>query len=196
MFLKAGEKVFKHCVCIFLMAKKGNDGSGDHSVGTEAWNVADGYTKIKILRNLILLDRWETIAEHGTEEMDEDIIYDQNRITKRRVEAMQRFTSTLRQLIGNVKFAIKKGYKDQIKQHEERLDLVRDFLPDISETNENVITHEKELVINEDLFQKIFDILQDIKDQLNFPINASGLIFRESEEIDLDKIMNDIVEGG
>jgi hypothetical protein len=166
------------------------------SIGTEAWNVADGYTKIKILRNLILLDRWEIIAQFGTEEMGEDAIYDQNGINKRRVEALNRFVSTLRQLIGNVKFAIKKGFREELKDHEERLDTVKDYLQLICDNTENAVTHEEELQINEEIFKKIFLILQDIKDKLNFPINASGLIFRESSEIDLDKIMNEIVEGG
>lgn len=177
------------------MGKK-ESASNEMSVGTEAWNVADGYTKIKILRNLIVLDRWETIAEHGTEEMDEDLGFSENMLNKRKIEALHRFVSTLRQLIGNVKFAIKKGHRDKINGYEERLNLIRTYLPDVSEKTENAITHEEQLILHDELFNKIFLILQDIKDKLNFPINASGLIFRESDEIDLDKIMNEIVEGG
>ena len=85
--------------------KSGDDGI---SLGTDAWNVADGFTKIKILRQMIMLDRWETIAEFGTEEVDEDRSYDNNQIKKRRVEGLERFVSTLKQLIGNTKFAMRK----------------------------------------------------------------------------------------
>jgi len=38
--------------------------------------------------------------------------------------------------------------------------------------------------------------LQDVKDKLNTPLNNAGLIFRPTEEVDLDKIMAEIVEGG
>ena len=34
------------------MAKQGGDFGGDVNLGTDAWNVADGYTKLKILRQL------------------------------------------------------------------------------------------------------------------------------------------------
>ncbi len=56
------------------MAKKEG---GDITLGSDAWNVADGYTKIKILRLLIQLDRYDTIAQFGTEEFDEDLQLDQ-----------------------------------------------------------------------------------------------------------------------
>ncbi len=69
------------------MAKKGgSEFGGEINAGSDAWNVADGYTKLKILRQLIMLDRWDTIAQFGTEEIDEDIIYTNNQLKKRRVE--------------------------------------------------------------------------------------------------------------
>jgi len=53
------------------MAKKGvSEFGGEINAGSDAWNVADGYTKLKILRQLIMLDRWDTIAQFGTEEFD------------------------------------------------------------------------------------------------------------------------------
>jgi hypothetical protein len=98
------------------MAKGGGDQGfgGEISMGTDAWNVADGYTQLKILRQLIMLDRWDTIAQFGTEEIDEDNIFSDNQIKKRRVEALQRFHSTIKQLLGNVKFALKKADHETI----------------------------------------------------------------------------------
>jgi len=65
------------------MAKKGvSEFGGEINAGSDAWNVADGYTKLKILRQLIMLDRWDTIAQFGTEEIDEDVSYSDNQLKK------------------------------------------------------------------------------------------------------------------
>ena len=39
-------------------------------------------------------------------------------------------------------------------------------------------------------------VLKSVKDELNKPMNRAGLIFRETDEIDINKIMADIEEGG
>ena len=59
----------------------------------------------------------------------------------------------------------------------------------------NDVTKETELRINEDHFIKCFDILRAIKDELNFPINRAGLIFKASDTMDIDEIMKSIEEG-
>lgn len=178
------------------MAKKSGDIGGDISLGTDNWNVADGYTKLKILRQLILLDRFDTISQFGTEDIGEDLPFNDNMINQRRVEALQRFHSTLKQLLGNVLFALKKEDKEVVKTYIDRMKTVDGFLGKTFERREDLITHEELFEIDEDLFKKILDILQDIKDSMNTPLNNANLIFRASEEVDLDKIMNEIAEGG
>ena len=177
------------------MAKKGEFG-GDVNLGTDAWNVADGYTKLKILRQLIMLDRWDTLAQFGTEEIDEDNILEDNQIKKRRVEALQRFHSTIKQLLGNVMFAIKKEDKAKVSSMVERVETAEGFIGKAFDQKEDCVTHEINFEIDEKVFKNILDILQDVKDGLNTPLNSAHLIFRPSEEMDLDKIMNEIVDGG
>jgi len=179
------------------MAKKGvSEFGGEINAGSDAWNVADGYTKLKILRQLIMLDRWDTIAQFGTEEIDEDVSYSDNQLKKRRVEGLERLHSTINQLLGNVLFAIKKEDQDIIKALVDRVKNIEEFIPKAFEQKEDVISHSVEFKINNDVFNQIIVILQDVKDKLNTPLNNAGLIFRPSEEIDLDKIMNEIIEGG
>jgi len=178
------------------MSKKSGEVAGIATLGTDAWNVADGYTKLKILRQLIMLDRWDTIAQFGTEEIDEDNVLNDNQIKKRRVEALQRFHSTIKQLFGNVHFALKKEDQKTTKSLIERVDVLEEFIPKIHSMKQDLVTHEDIFEIDEELFKKVLEILEEIKDKLNTPLNNAGLIFRPSEEMDLDKIMQDIVEGG
>ncbi len=188
--------IYKNSHTIFIMAKTGGDFGGDVNLGTDAWNVADGYTKLKILRQLIMLDRWDTIAQFGTEEIDEDAPYTPNQIKKRRVEALQRFHSTIKQLLGNVNFAMKKSDKDLIRKLLERIKNAEEYLAQTHKEVSDPVDHDLVFEINEKLFKLILDIMQDVKDDLNTPLNNAGLIFRASEEVDLDKIMEDIVQGG
>ena len=179
------------------MAKKGgSEFGGEINAGSDAWNVADGYTKLKILRQLIMLDRWDTIAQFGTEEIDEDRVYDNNQLKKRRVEGLQRLHSTIKQLLGNVLFALKKSDQSTVRALVDRVKNIEEFIPKAFEEKEDLINHSVTFEINEDVFNKLIEILQDVKDQLNTPLNNAGLIFRPSEEIDLDKIMSEIIEGG
>ena len=170
------------------------DGSKVVSQESEMWNIADGFTKIKILRLLIELDIHETIALFGRKDMEEFV--PEESIPHKRVEAIHRMMFCLRQLIGNCKFSIDKKDKYAINNLIGRIDNVESVINGISYEITNDVTKEKLLRINESHFRKCFDILKDVKDELNIPINRAGLIFRMSEGVDLDAIMNSIIEGG
>jgi len=178
------------------MTKKSGENVGDVTLGSDAWNVADGFTKLKILRQLIMLDRWDTIAQFGTEEIGEDQIFNDNQIKKRRVEALQRFHSTIKQLLGNVLFAIKTVDLTKVKAMVERVENIEEFLSKSYEIKQDFVAKEELFEIKEEVFGKILVILQDVKDNLNTPLNNAGLIFRPTEEMDLDKIMEEIIKGG
>lgn len=171
-------------------------GDGVISLGSQAWNIADGFTKIKILRLLIQLDIDEEIAMFGKNNDNEIIPYEQ--LPQRRVEAFDKMTFHLKQLIGNCRFALEKGSIDEeiVTLMLKRIDVVESYSNGLADWMTNDVTKENVLVINEIHFKKCFDVLRSIKDELNFPINRAGLIFKQSDEIDLDKIMKDIVEGG
>lgn len=165
------------------------------SLGSQAWNVADGYTKIKILRHLVQLDRYENIALYGADDMDE-LLLEESSLSKRREEALKRVISTLRQLLGNVQFALKKEDKEKIEEYGKDINFVESIVDGVSVTEENMVTHETVFRINEEHFKNCIKILQRVKDEINFPINNAGLIFRGSDEVDLDKITNEIIHGG
>lgn len=178
------------------MVKKGVVEGGDISLGSDAWNVADGYTKIKILKLLVQLDRYDTMAQFGTEEINEEIYLHPNQINKTKCEAIERFISTLKQLLGNVYFALRKEDFKGIDSDIKRVRQLQEYLPDLYNTKVDEVSKEIIFEVDEDLFQKMLLILQEIKDKINTPLNKAGLIFRPTEEIDLDKIMHEIIDGG
>jgi hypothetical protein len=171
--------------------------SGDTviSSGSDVWAVADGFVKIKILRLLIELDLYETIAKFGYKDND-DMYYNRMEIPERRIEAVNRVIFYLRQLIGNCEFVVKKGQKQMLSSMVDRIEQVEKVVKGIYHIYYNDITKEDKLEINEEHFKVCFDILKNIKDDLNQPLNEAGLIFRKTDEIDVDKIMKEIIGGG
>jgi len=184
------------CVLIIMVFKKGGENTGSKDTESENWNVAKGFVMLKILNPIYLLDKWETIAQFGTEEVDEDMNYNSNQINKRRVEALQRLHFTIKQLLGNVIFAIKIADRPKVKALLDRIQGLDEFLGKTHNASEDLVSHEEIFTINEDLFRKVLNILQEVKDQLNTPLNNAGLIFRPSEDFDMEKIMNDFIQGG
>lgn len=178
------------------MARHSNLNSQSDNPTTEAWNVADGFTKYKILKILIDLDKYEEMAKFGTIGVEADIPLEQNEIAKRRVEGIQRMLFSLSQLIGNVKFALKSKDRSDVDAFEERLDNVEKVIHAVFDKKENMITKEDEIIINENHFGLCLSILKQIKDYMNIPLNHANLIFKEGEEIDLDKISTEFVFGG
>lgn len=175
---------------------KNKDVDGMIDAESEAWNVAKGFTMLKVLKPMVDLDKYENIAQFGTVEMDEQIPIANPDIAQRRVQGLKRLLTTLRQLIGNVQFAFKKGDREKIATHLNTIDTVDNVFEGVFEIKENMVTHEKEFIVNEAHFTLCFKTLQKIKDEVNKQLNSAGLIFRESDEVDLDKIMNQIIEGG
>jgi len=171
--------------------------SGEDAVGlgTQAWNIADGFTKIKILRLIIQLDLDEEIAMFGRK--DDFDQTPQEQIPYKRVEAFDKIIFHLKQLIGNCIFAVDKGVVDEkiINQLLERIDNVDAVGDGIADNFVNDVTKEEELKINEKHFKKCFDTLRAIKNEVNFPINRAGLIFRTGETLNLDEIMRGIEQG-
>jgi len=87
---------------------KRRDDLKDVDLGTDAWNVADGYSKLKILRPLIFLNKYNKIAKFGVEDIGEDLELDNLQLSKRRVTALEMFVYTLKELLEDTSFAIKK----------------------------------------------------------------------------------------
>jgi hypothetical protein len=174
----------------------GQHASGENviSLGSQAWNIADGFTKIKILRLLIQIDIDEEIAMFGKK--DENEVVPQEEIPYRRIEYFDKFIFHLRQVMGNCKFAIEKGNDEEVfSKLMQRVENVENVREGIYDEKYNSLTKETTIIINERHFRKCFNVLREIKDELNFPINRGGLIFRQGETLDIDEIMRSIEQG-
>jgi hypothetical protein len=168
------------------------DGSTVFQGETTSWNIADGFTKINVLKILIEINLYEEMAKFGGRNGEEVI---PSEIPYKRVEGFDRLMFSLRQIISNCMFQIEREDKDKIKALVERIDLVESFSDGICDITKNDVTKESELKINDIHFRKLLDILTNIKEELHFILNRAGLIFRKGEETDLDEFMKSVYEG-
>lgn len=123
-------------------------------------------------------------------------LIEEQELPYKRVEGFERMLQSLKQLISNCSFAVKKEEdKKLIASFLERIENVDKVRNGIATEVKNELTKEVGLQINEEHFSKCFKVLQAIKQEVNFPINDAGLIFRAGETLDLDDFMRSLEEG-
>ena len=164
------------------------------NVGSSNWNVADLYSKFKIMKLMMELDEQEKIAMFG--KIDEYNMVLPEDIPIRREQGMKQIIFLLNQLIGNCRFAVKdKRDKELMGTLLDRVRQVEERIEGISNISINDVTKQSITVIDENHFRVCFNILRDVKDGLNDPLDRASLIFRQTDDVNLDDIMNQIVEG-
>ena len=165
---------------------------------SDSWNVADGFTKLKILKPLVEMDKLVKIAIYGSENIEEtmNLLQFPEMRAMIRIEALNRFIDVLRETIENSSFACRKESKEVLDELEKRVFDVRDVLPAVSSQTIDMRTNERRIEINEEHFLICLEELRAIKKQLPEPLNKSSLIFPSSDEIDLSKIKEQIEMGG
>lgn len=167
--------------------------------GSEAWNVAQGYTQLKILKPLVEMDKLVKIAIYGAEEIDASLTVENypGLKEKLRIEAINRLTDILREVVENSQFACNKAdSKETLEKLFTRIKEVEKVLPGIQSKSTDQRTGSAMLTINEEHFNLCLEHLRKIKEEIPTPLNQNNLIFPSSEEIDLDKIKKQIIEGG
>ena len=170
---------------------------GDEYIISETgnWNVADQYTKNKIMRPLNLCDYYEDIANFGYESIAEELInYDAPPNDLIRIKALKRLISTLIRIVQNSKFALKKeGTKQEALKYKAQLEKLEKVIPKIIRLKVNQIKKTKSFIIKDHtLFQQILDSVSIIKSKINEPLNKNHLIFTDKEEFDPKKFKENL----
>lgn len=165
--------------------------------GSDAWNVAQGYTHLKILKPLVEMDKLVKIAIYGCENIEDSLITPEELKTQMRIEAMNRLIDTLREIIENSDFAMnQKDTKDNLLKLKIRIEFVENVISGISRKVSDQRTGEIKTALNEDHFWICLEELRSIKKEIPDPLNKNSLIFPASDDIDLEKIKEQLINGG
>lgn len=184
------------------ISKKGTKGfqsveEGSVHTGTEAWNIAQYYTGYSIALPLKDLNELEDIARFGSVRIDDEIMMSDDLVDKRRADAVKRYWQKIKQIILDTMFKVKK--KDR-EEAEGIFNWIKDVVPKyfdkllIAEVDE--VAHDDKIKINEELLTNLLNALVERKKQYLYILDKTGLIFREIDEVDLDKLTSEFENGG
>lgn len=179
------------CLHYFKMAKKG--GYTDFSESSN-WNVASGFCEQKIMKPLYEADQYELLATFGALNLEEDFRVNEYNKTLVRVRGIDRLTKTLIMLCRNTLFALKSADKETVKGFLTELERIKGVLPFLSSAVTDQRVKGSKVVIKEEQFGKVLDILVKIKMDILEPLNKADLIFTSIEEFDPDKMKQELSE--
>lgn len=164
---------------------------------SEAWNVAQGYTHLKILKPLVESDKLVKIAIYGTENIEESFnLFPQIKINMR-IEAINRLIDNLKEIVENSSFAMsKKNTSERLEEINKELIEIEEYTKVISQKTIDQRTQETQIKINEEHFSLCLEELRKIKKELPVLLNKNSLIFPTSDEIDLDRLKDELIFGG
>lgn len=174
------------------MAKK----EGEINIESDTWNVAKGYTTLKVLKPLVDLDDLITLALYGTDRIAESLNTPPQIKVLNRIEAIKRIIDVLKLLFENTYFALDKTGKGNFDKLKEELEKVEKVIDGIYHGTTDQRTKQDQVKINEKHFMLCLNKLRDIKQKCNEPLNRANLIFPSSEEVDLEKLKDELVGGG
>jgi hypothetical protein len=167
----------------------------------DVWNVAGGYTRLKILGPLVECDKYIMISIYGSWDIDGSIGMDEMLKNDMRLEALRRLIDNLYLVIENTKFVIKQKYLPDINFLKDELDIINKYSNRVYDYGGDLVNSNKlHRKINEEFFMVIINKLRDIKEKINIPLYKSKLIFPADEDFDIDEfkraMKEKIVEGG
>ena len=149
------------------------------------WNVASDFARIKIMTPLAKCEYYEDIARFGYESIVEELMGHQVQNDLVRYTGFKRLINELIKVCKNSKFAMKKrNTKETLQEHEDQLNKIKGILPVLIKVKNNNVNKTKELIIISERFDKIFDMVLEIKSSINIPLNQNHLIFTDKEEFD------------
>ncbi len=179
-------KVYKTYYPNENMPKK-DDSTGENIVSELGnWNVASDFARIKIMIPLAKCDYYEDIAKFGTESIIDELMGYEIPNDIVRYTGLKRLVNELLRVCKNAKFAMKKAKtKEDIVNYENKLKQIIKVLPNLITIRSNNINKTRQVLIDQDKFDKTFDIILEIKSSINFPLNQNHLIFTDKEEFDI-----------
>jgi hypothetical protein len=167
------------------------------------WNVADDYSRNKIMKPLLLCDYYEDIATFGYDSIIEELgNYNSPPNDLIRIKAIKRLVKQLIRVIDNSKFALKKqGTKKEILKYREQIIKLGNCIPKIVKIQYNQIEDRRTIAISDEgIFSTILDKLSEIKSKINEPLNKNDLLFTNKEEFDpvafKDRLKRRMIERG
>jgi len=177
---------------------KGKASSYEENVVAETgkWNTSKAYTEVMIMKLLYECNTFQKICFHGTTELIEDFIVNEDEKTNAKLFAIERFVTTLRMLCSNIKFQVNSNYREAITTYQSTLKLFHAFIPStkIIRTSQSQSGSAQWVEINDKVFNHILEETIKINEELSNILTLSDLIYYTITEFDEDSAKDDFMK--
>jgi uncharacterized protein (UPF0147 family) len=161
---------------------------------SEPWNVAKSYSGGFVLLPLIECRRLITIALFGVEDISVDIS-DYIKI-ENKIDAIKKLLEELKQICDDTYFTMNIRNKEVMDDIKKKLENVEEVIEGVSSESVDQRTQTVEITINKKHFSLCLKTLREIFRDIKIPLNNEKLIFPSSDDLDLEKLKQSIIEGG
>lgn len=152
------------------------------------WNIADSFSKKKIDYPLGLCDVYEDVAKFGYHNILEQIQNYSMSTDELRIMGLDRLVNELLKIIGNTRFALKRGAsKANAEKLEVQLNNILKILPALYRIIPDGIKKTRTVRVKPVEFSKVLNLVLEIKSSLNSCLNENDLIFTNKMEFDPKK---------
>ncbi len=171
-----------------------------HSIDRETysdsgnWNIAQQYAYNMILKPLMLINEYKTIATFGTSDLINEFEVPEEVKTVAKISAIKRMHNTMEDVVSGCKFALKKDDVEFMEKIGVALKQIEPDLVTISKSVQktNATGSSQHIVIIELNFNKVFNMLKRLHEAMLHPMNRAELIFRASDRSDFSTWKADI----
>ena len=148
-------------------------------------NVASDFSRVKIMIPLAKCEYFKDIATFGYEEIAEQIMGANVQNDLVRFTGLKRYINELLKICKNCKFAMKTGNtKKTLEDLETKLKKIKEIINLLVNVRKNHINHTQKLIIDNEKFDKVLEIVMEVESAINVPLNQNHLIFTDKEEFD------------
>ncbi len=152
---------------------------------TGNWNVASDFARVKIMNPQSKCEYYEDIAVFGYDTIIEELMNYSIPNDLVKYTGLKRLVRELIKLCKNTRFAMKRpNTKDELDKYEKALKQIKKILPSLINIKRDHVNKTEELVIISEKYNKVLEIVLEIKASINIPLNKNHLIFTDREEFD------------
>jgi len=168
----------------------------EETINKDVWNIASTFPSTHISIQLFDCQNYIKIALFGVTHIADKDSLDSNQIAQNRIDAMNWYIETLKQVLMNNSFVMKQEkVKKNIDMILDTLNNILDKIPDLYDIRNNAVNKTCTILIKEPEFRKTLAILRVIHSDIIQLLNRHNLIFGESAEINL-KGLKDMISKG
>jgi len=98
--------------------------------------------------------------------------------------------------VADTLFKVKVADRKEAKKIHDYLKEIPKFFDALLCMKSDSVNHDDQIEVNEEFLTLLLNKLVEKKQEYLYILDRAGLIFRETDEIDLDKMTNEFVHGG